>query len=47
MESLSAYFILLSPLICLIVLSLWHYLECKAIDKKYEERRLVKIRVRK
>ena len=47
METLSEYFILFSPIICLVVLSVWHYLECKAIDKRYEERHLAKIKVRK
>ena len=47
METLSAYFILLSPIICLGILSVWHYLECKAIDKIYKERRLARIKVRK
>ena len=47
METLSAYFILLSPIIVLIICLIWHYLECKAIDKRYEEQRLAKIKVRK
>jgi hypothetical protein len=47
METLLAYFILLSPIFCLVVLSIWHYLECKAIDKRYEEQRLVKIKIRR
>jgi len=37
METLFPYLVLLSPLIVLLVMIVWHYLECKAIDKRYAE----------
>jgi len=37
METLFPYLVLLSPLIVLSVMIVWHYLECKAIDKRYAE----------